>query len=110
MTNRTILKAIIREALQMDVSNMSSSEVDKIQAKKDPNVVITDETPGDGKGLSENFDGNDQVSMPAPLFVKLLEYVKGNIDSGDINDVAERIISLSGEGGLTMDDYETIIG
>ena len=53
--NNSILKSLINEVVfTMDVSGVSTSEVDKLKDKnKNKEVAYTDDKPGDSKGLSE---------------------------------------------------------
>ena len=117
MRNSQILKILIKEAVQtLDVSNLPSSEVKKIQDKNKNNKSLalssTDEKMGDGKGLSEDVNPTDVVKVDVPLLIRLMEYAKEDASTDmDLQDVAERLVELSKTGNaLNMDDYETIIG
>jgi hypothetical protein len=117
MRNSQILKILIKEAIQtLDVSNLPSSEVKKIQDKNKNNKSLalssTDEKTGDGKGLSEDINPIDVVKVDVPLLIRLMEYAKEDASTDmDLHDVAERLVELSKTGNtLTMDNYETIIG
>ena len=64
-------------------------------------------------GGFENLDmslKNDKVSMDVPLLIRMLEYAKEDAKNDvELHKIAERLITLSQNKTLTMDDYEKII-
>lgn len=65
-----------------------------------------DPTDADSKG-----DAVDTVTLDVPLMIRMMEYAREDAkDDMDLHDVAERLIALSKDGPLTMDDYDSIVG
>ncbi len=64
-------------------------------------------------GSIENLDmslKNDKVSMDVPLLIRMLEYAKEDAKNDvELHKIAERLITLSQNKTLTMNDYEKII-
>jgi hypothetical protein len=59
---------------------------------------------------AEGEDSVDTVTMDVPLLLRMMEYARedAQVDM-DLHDVAERMISLSKDGPLSMDDYDSIV-
>ena len=56
-------------------------------------------------------DTVDTVSLDVPLLLRVLEFARESVqDDMGLHDVAERMIAMSKEGPLTMDDYDNIVG
>jgi len=56
-------------------------------------------------------DEIDTVTMDVPLFIRTLEYAKEDAKTDmDLHDLAEKAISGSKNGVLTMDDYDMLVG
>ena len=56
-------------------------------------------------------DTIDTVSLDVPLLLRVLEFARESVqDDMGLHDVAERMIAMSKEGPLTMDDYDNIVG
>lgn len=67
-----------------------------------------DEDPTDD---ASNGDEVDTVSMDVPLLLRVLEYAREDAQEDmDLHDVAERMIAMSKDGPLSMDDYDSIVG
>lgn len=65
-----------------------------------------DPTDADSKG-----DEVDTVTLDVPLMIRMLEYAREDAkDDMDLHDVAERMIVMSKDGPLSMDDYDNIVG
>jgi len=62
----------------------------------------------------EEADGEDKVdtvTMDVPLLLRMMEYAREDAhEDMDLHDVAERMIALSKDGPLSMDDYDSIVG
>lgn len=59
----------------------------------------------------ESSDKVDTVSVDIPLLIRLLEYAREDAnDDMDLHNIAEKLIELSKDGPLSMDDYESIVG
>ena len=59
------------------------------------------------------FEGNpqDEITMDVPLLIRLLEYAREDAKTDmDLHNVAEQLIKLSGQGCLSMDQYDQIVG
>lgn len=53
---------------------------------------------------------NDKVTMDVPLLIRMLEYAKEDAkDDVELHKISERLITLSQNKTLTMDDYHKII-
>ena len=56
-------------------------------------------------------DKVDTVTMDIPLLLRMLEFAREDAQEDmDLHDVAERMIAMSKEGPLNMDDYDSIVG
>lgn len=56
-------------------------------------------------------DKVDTVTMDIPLLLRVLEFAREDAEEDmDLHDVAERMIAMSKEGPLSMDDYDSIVG
>jgi hypothetical protein len=62
------------------------------------------------KGVAEDTNGIDTITVDVPLLIRLLEYAREDAQTDmDLHDVAERLIALSQEGRtLNMHDYDSI--
>jgi hypothetical protein len=61
--------------------------------------------------LDEDTNPQDEITMDVPLLIRLLEYAKEDAKTDmDLHNVAERLIKLSGQGCLSMDQYDAIVG
>jgi len=59
---------------------------------------------------AEDEDVVDTVTLDVPLMIRMMEYAREDArDDMDLHDVAERMIAMSKDGPLSMDDYESII-
>jgi len=68
----------------------------------------SDEDPTDD---ASNGDEVDTVSMDVPLLLRVLEFAREEVeDDMVLHDVVERLIAMSKDGPLSMDDYESIVG
>ena len=67
-----------------------------------------DEDPTDD---ASNGDEVDTVSMDVPLLLRVLEFAREEVeDDMVLHDVVERLVAMSKNGPLSMDDYESIVG
>ena len=67
-----------------------------------------DEDPTDADSMG---DAVDTVTMDIPLLLRMMEYAREDAQEDmDLHDVAERMIKLSKDGPLSMDDYDSIVG
>jgi hypothetical protein len=67
-----------------------------------------DEDPTDD---ASNGDEVDTVSMDVPLLLRVLEFAREEVeDDMVLHDVVERLVAMSKDGPLSMDDYENIVG
>ena len=74
--------------------------------------------PKTGKTLyqkitSEEVDEDkvDTVTMDIPLLLRMMEFAREDAQEDmDLHDVAERMIAMSKDGPLSMDDYDSIVG
>lgn len=56
-------------------------------------------------------DPVDTVTVDVPLLLRMMEYAREDAQEDmDLHDVAERMIELSKNGPLSMDDYDSIVG
>jgi hypothetical protein len=56
-------------------------------------------------------DKVDTVTMDIPLLLRVLEFAREDAQEDmDLHDVAERMIAMSKEGPLSMDNYDSIVG
>jgi hypothetical protein len=56
-------------------------------------------------------DEVDTVTMDVPLLLRMMEYAREDAhEDMDLHDVAERMIAMSKDGPLSMDDYDSIVG
>lgn len=86
------------------------------EPKKSKSKVPVD--PKTGKTLYQKVtseeveeDKVDTVTMDIPLLLRMLEFAREDAQEDmDLHDVAERMIALSKEGPLNMDDYDSIVG
>lgn len=65
------------------------------------------------KMTKEEAEGDtvDTVSLDVPLLLRVLEFARESVqDDMGLHDLAERMIAMSREGPLTMDDYDNIVG
>jgi hypothetical protein len=69
----------------------------------------SDEDPTDD--ASNDGDKVDTVTMDIPLLLRMMEYAREEAhEDMDLHDVAERMIAMSKDGPLSMDDYDSIVG
>jgi hypothetical protein len=60
---------------------------------------------------AEGEDKVDTVTMDVPLLLRIMEYAREDAhEDMDLHDVAERMIAMSKDGPLSMDDYDSIVG
>jgi hypothetical protein len=60
---------------------------------------------------AEGEDKVDTVTMDVPLLLRMMEYAREDAhEDMDLHDVAERMIAMSKDGPLSMDDYDSIVG
>ncbi len=60
---------------------------------------------------AEGEDSVDTVTMDVPLLLRMMEYAREDAQEDmDLHDVAERMIAMSKDGPLSMDDYDSIVG
>ncbi len=65
------------------------------------------------KLTKEEAEGDevDTVSLDVPLLLRVLEYAREDAhEDMDLHDVAERMIAMSKDGPLSMDDYDSLVG
>jgi hypothetical protein len=68
----------------------------------------SDEDPTDD---ASNGDEVDTVTMDVPLLLRVLEFAREEVQEDmDLHDLAERLIAMSKDGPLSMDDYDSIVG
>ena len=68
----------------------------------------SDEDPTDDASTG---DAVDTVTMDIPLLLRVLEFAREEVDEDmDLHDLAERLIAMSKDGPLSMDDYDSIVG
>jgi hypothetical protein len=68
----------------------------------------SDEDPTDD---ASSGDEVDTVSMDVPLLLRVLEFAREEVENDMVlHDVVERLIAMSKDGPLSMDDYESIVG
>ena len=59
----------------------------------------------------EGEDVVDTVTLDVPLLLRMMEYAREDAQEDmDLHDVAERMIAMSKDGPLSMDDYDSIVG
>lgn len=52
----------------------------------------------------------DVIKIDVPTFIRLLELAREDVkQDADLHDVAERVITISQERVVTMDDYNEIV-
>lgn len=67
-----------------------------------------DEDPTDAASTGDKVD---TVTLDIPLLLRMLEFAREDAQEDmDLHDVAERMIALSKDGPLNMDDYDSIVG
>jgi len=65
----------------------------------------------DEAGVNEDNNQQDEITMDVPLLIRLLEYAREDAKTDmDLHNVAEQLIKLSGQGCLSMQQYEQIVG
>jgi hypothetical protein len=65
------------------------------------------------KLTKEEVEGDevDTVTMDVPLLLRVLEFAREEVQEDmDLHDLAERMIAMSKDGPLSMDDYDSIVG
>jgi hypothetical protein len=63
------------------------------------------------ESVQDDNDTIDTVTLDVPLMIRMMEYAREDAkDDMDLHDVAERMISMSKNGPLSMDDYDSIVG
>jgi hypothetical protein len=61
--------------------------------------------------FGEGDNPQDEITMDVPLLIRLLEYAREDAKTDmDLHNVAEQLIKLSGQGCLSMEQYEQIVG
>ena len=59
----------------------------------------------------EAEDEVDTVTMDVPLMIRMLEYAREDAkDDMDLHDAVERMIAMSKDGPLSMENYDSIVG
>ena len=66
----------------------------------------------DAKGVREDSNPTDTITMDIPLFIRMMEYSREDAQSDmDLHSATEKITKLSASGQpLTMQDYNEIVG
>ena len=60
---------------------------------------------------AEGEDVVDTVTMDVPLLLRVMEYAREDAHEDiDLHDLAERMIAMSKDGPLSMDDYDSLVG
>jgi hypothetical protein len=84
------------------------AEVSAMKGGKHYHVELSSLRPGE---LNEGDNPQDEVTMDVPLLIRLLEYAREDAKTDmDLHNVAEQLIKLSGQGCLSMDQYDQIVG
>lgn len=53
----------------------------------------------------------DVIKIDVPTFLRLLELAREDVkEDADLHDVTERVVAISQERVVTMDDYNEIVG
>ena len=61
--------------------------------------------------FGEGDNSQDEITMDVPLLIRLLEYAREDAKTDmDLHNVAEQLIKLSGQGCLSMKQYDAIVG
>lgn len=61
--------------------------------------------------FGEGDNPQDEITVDVPLLIRLLEYAREDAKSDmDLHNVAENLIKLSGQGCLSMKQYNQIVG
>jgi hypothetical protein len=61
--------------------------------------------------FGEGDNPQDEITVDVPLLIRLLEYAREDAKTDmDLHNVAENLIKLSGQGCLSMQQYEQIVG
>lgn len=76
-----------------------------LQSTKSAKIVSEEDN------VEDSGDVVDTVTMDVPLMIRMMEYAREDAkDDMDLHDVAERMIAMSKDGPLSMDDYDNIVG
>lgn len=97
----------LKDALKL--ADMDIAQAQDLIAKASQRAPVDEaEDPTDD---ASNGDEVDTVSMDVPLLLRMMEYAREDAQEDmDLHDVAERMIAMSKDGPLSMDDYESIVG
>ena len=91
----------LKDALKL--ADMDIAQAQDLIAKASQKEESVDEAEGE--------DSVDTVTLDVPLMIRMLEYAREDAkDDMDLHDVAERMIAMSKDGPLSMDDYDSIVG
>ena len=53
----------------------------------------------------------DVIKIDVPTFLRLLELSREDVkDDPDLHDIAQKVVAISQERVVTMDDYDEIVG
>lgn len=84
------------------------AEVSAMKGGKHYHVELSSLRPGE---LSEGENPQDEITLDVPLLIRLLEYAREDAKTDmDLHNVAENLIKLSGQGCLSMEQYNQIVG
>ena len=95
----------LEEIGSSDVSIWTKQVIQDLEAGHFDHVESVEEAD------SETEDKVDTITLDVPLMIRIMEYAREDAtDDMDLHDVAERMIAMSKDGPLSMDNYDSIVG
>ena len=82
----------------------------KLTMAEDYLQVVADYMDGEHIRESVETDEVDKVTMDVPFLIRMLEYAREDAkDDMDLHDATERMIALSKNGPLSMENYDDVV-
>ena len=93
-------------SLALDVPVQTGGKIDT-ESKK----VVEAQLEAEVRKLEAPKDLQDHIALDVPLLIRLFELMREGVHSDvELHEIVERILSLKGNGVLTMDNYKDIAG
>jgi hypothetical protein len=102
-------------SLALDMPIQTGGKIDTETRKVVENRTIEDvleaQLEAEVRKLEAPDDAQDSVTLDVPLMIRLFELMREGVKSDvELHEIVERILSLKGNGVLTMDNYKDIAG
>ena len=102
-------------SLALDLPVQTGGKIDteskKVVESRSIEDMLEAQLEAEVRKLEAPKDLQDHVSLDVPLLIRLFELMREGVHSDvELHEIVERILSLKGNGVLTMDNYKDIAG